>query len=582
MKITSVILAGGRGERLYPITNTRPKPLCPVNGVTPLERCIELARECGAQSIKITAAYMFEKIKKAVERYDNVSVVVETKPLSTAGAVKNAKPEGDIIVVLCGDTLCDFDLSQAIKSHRESCAEVTIVTTPCTHPIDYGVVCTEKGCVSAFYEKPSWQNVYTNVINTGIYVISHRVLEQIPSDIPYDFGSELFPRLVREGYRINTCELLGYWCDMGTPRTYYEANMRATSRMSTINPNAVVDRTAKITRSVLYENVYVGKNSVLDGCIICENAKIGSDCLIPRGCIVGADSIIEDGAVFGDGIIVTNGVYIGKGVSVMKNVYSNEVKTRLFDSDLGVGGIYGANFDISDAVYLGQSLCTQQKKGERAKIGVMCGDNGFSRILAGVTIGGVRFGGGDCIDLGDGFLSLCAFSAREFLLDYAIFVDVDQEFDIAISVFDSEGLLLSREGQRRLERVFFRRGEAQSYPRDAETLEESQNPKSVYASALTALVKELAGFKLSIKTTNSPSEILREALNKCGADVKTNTDGDIFDLSDNGLYLSAVTKSGKKVSFWHFLCLALGESVKNGKSIVAIPQYAPLSLVRYI
>ncbi|MEG1742792.1 MAG: hypothetical protein RR246_01335, partial [Clostridia bacterium] len=352
--------------------------------------------------------------------------------------------------------------------------------------------------------------------------------------------------------------------------------------MSTINPNAVVDRTAKITRSVLYENVYVGKNSVLDGCIICENAKIGSDCLIPRGCIVGADSIIEDGAVFGDGIIVTNGVYIGKGVSVMKNVYSNEVKTRLFDSDLGVGGIYGANFDISDAVYLGQSLCTQQKKGERAKIGVMCGDNGFSRILAGVTIGGVRFGGGDCIDLGDGFLSLCAFSAREFLLDYAIFVDVDQEFDIAISVFDSEGLLLSREGQRRLERVFFRRGEAQSYPRDAETLEESQNPKSVYASALTALVKELAGFKLSIKTTNSPSEILREALNKCGADVKTNTDGDIFDLSDNGLYLSAVTKSGKKVSFWHFLCLALGESVKNGKSIVAIPQYAPLSLVRYL
>ena len=199
MRISAVILAGGKGERLFPLTNTRPKPLCPVGGVYPLERAIELAREAGAGEIIVTAGYMASSIEAYTRGMENVTTLREEKPLSTAGAVRNARPSGDIIIVLCGDTLCGFSLLPAVKAQMNGDCDATIVTTRSKAPTEYGIVTVTDGRVTGFLEKPSWNGVTGDEVNTGIYILRRRVLELIPPETPYDFGGELFPKMVADG-----------------------------------------------------------------------------------------------------------------------------------------------------------------------------------------------------------------------------------------------------------------------------------------------------------------------------------------------------------------------------------------------
>ena len=286
MRISAVILAGGKGERLFPLTNTRPKPLCPVGGVYPLERAIELAREAGAGEIIVTAGYMASSIEAYTRGMENVTTLREEKPLSTAGAVRNARPSGDIIIVLCGDTLCGFSLLPAVKAQMNGDCDATIVTTRSKAPTEYGIVTVTDGRVTGFLEKPSWNGVTGDEVNTGIYILRRRVLELIPPETPYDFGGELFPNMVADGKPVAVFRADGYWCDMGSPKTYFLANMLATGGENAADGSAVIHEKARVRHSVIMSDVYIGRNSEIEGSIICENVKIG------RGCHIGAVVII--------------------------------------------------------------------------------------------------------------------------------------------------------------------------------------------------------------------------------------------------------------------------------------------------
>lgn len=577
MRISAVILAGGKGERLFPLTNTRPKPLCPVGGVYPLERAIELAREAGAGEIIVTAGYMASSIEAYTRGMENVTTLREEKPLSTAGAVRNARPSGDIIIVLCGDTLCGFSLLPAVKAQMNGDCDATIVTTRSKAPTEYGIVTVTDGRVTGFLEKPSWNGVTGDEVNTGIYILRRRVLELIPPETPYDFGGELFPKMVADGKPVAVFRADGYWCDMGSPKTYFLANMLATGGENAADGSAVIHEKARVRHSVIMSDVYIGRNSEIEGSIICENVKIGRDCHIRAGCIVGGNTVIEDGCTLEKGVTVTNGVIIGKDTHVMKNIYSNEFKTRLFDSDLGVGGVYGSSFDIADAVYLGQALCSQSDG--RAKIGVMSGSGSFSRILAGVTVGGIRFGGGDALSLGDGFYAECAWAARNFGLDFSVFVDVDDTFGICISVFDKNGMPIPRETQRRLERVFFRRSQPKIPKPDDEDIK-TKNADGEYRKALAKAAGDLGGVRISVSGDGLPAELAGSVINEAGGE--TVSDGDVFSLSPDGRRVTAVSKNGTRVSYWHLWCYVTGEAVKNGDKNVAMPLFSPITAAEYL
>ena len=261
----------------------------------------------------------------------------------------------------------------------------------------------------------------------------------------------------------------------------------------------------------------------------------------------------------------------------MKNIYSNEFKTRLFDSDLGVGGVYGSSFDIADAVYLGQALCSQSDG--RAKIGVMSGSGSFSRILAGVTVGGIRFGGGDALSLGDGFYAECAWAARNFGLDFSVFVDVDDTFGICISVFDKNGMPIPRETQRRLERVFFRRSQPKIPKPDDEDIK-TKNADGEYRKALAKAAGDLGGVRISVSGDGLPAELAGSVINEAGGE--TVSDGDVFSLSPDGRRVTAVSKNGTRVSYWHLWCYVTGEAVKNGDKNVAMPLFSPITAAEYL
>ena len=225
----AVIMAGGEGKRLKCVTGELPKPMVPLLGRPMMEHILLLLKKHGITDICAAVKYRHEDITSYFgdgSRFGvNLQYRVEDKALGTAGGVKNcADFYGDEdFLVISGDAACDFDLSSLIRSHRQDHSPVTMALYKHPEPLRYGLTVTDSdGHVRAFIEKPEWPRVVTDLVNTGIYVISPRVMAMVPEGRPYDFAKDLFPRLLREGQRISGLAMEGYWCDVGTPLSYYQ------------------------------------------------------------------------------------------------------------------------------------------------------------------------------------------------------------------------------------------------------------------------------------------------------------------------------------------------------------------------
>ena len=224
----AVILAGGEGKRLKSVTGETPKPLVPLLGRSLMEHILLLLRRCGFTEICAAVRYRAEDIAAAFGDGADLGVSLcyrrEDEPLGTAGAVKNcADFYGDEdFLLISGDAACDFDLAALRRRHRESGAAATIALKRDASPLRFGLAVTdERGEVRGFVEKPDWPGVVSDLVNTGIYVLSPRAMAYVPEGKPFDFARDLFPLLLRRGERIAGAEMEGYWCDVGTPQSYY-------------------------------------------------------------------------------------------------------------------------------------------------------------------------------------------------------------------------------------------------------------------------------------------------------------------------------------------------------------------------
>ena len=224
----AVILAGGEGKRLKSVTGETPKPLVPLLGRSLMEHILLLLRRCGFTEICAAVRYRAEDIEAAFGDGADLGVSLcyrrEDEPLGTAGAVKNcADFYGDEdFLLISGDAACDFDLAALRRRHRESGAAATIALKRDASPLRFGLAVTdERGEVRGFVEKPDWPGVVSDRVNTGIYVLSPRAMAYVPEGRPFDFARDLFPLLLRRGERIAGAEMEGYWCDVGTPQSYY-------------------------------------------------------------------------------------------------------------------------------------------------------------------------------------------------------------------------------------------------------------------------------------------------------------------------------------------------------------------------
>ncbi len=225
----AVIMAGGEGTRLRPVTGALPKPLAPLVGKPIMEHILLLLRRHGFSEVCAALRYGSCEIRSAFgdgRRLGlHIQYRVEDRPLGTAGGVKNcADFYGDEdFLVISGDAVCDFDLSLLMARHRERGAAVTVALSRQAVPLRYGLAVTDgEGRIRSFVEKPRWPRVVTDLVNTGIYVLSPRAMAQVPPGQPFDFARDLFPRLLEQGEVLLGLPMEGYWCDAGTPLAYYQ------------------------------------------------------------------------------------------------------------------------------------------------------------------------------------------------------------------------------------------------------------------------------------------------------------------------------------------------------------------------
>ena len=224
----AILLAGGQGRRLRSITGKLPKPMVPLVGVPVLDRLLELLRRNGFTDVCATLCYRPEVIQEHCGDGSGYGVHlryrIETEPRGTAGAVRACSDfyGRDDFLVISGDAACSFDLLQLYRQHQSSGAAVTVALYPDAEPLQYGLVLQDReGYVRHFIEKPDWPHVVTDLVNTGIYIVSPRAMTYVPEDTPFDFASDLFPLLLAANEPILGVPMDGYWCDIGTPRAYY-------------------------------------------------------------------------------------------------------------------------------------------------------------------------------------------------------------------------------------------------------------------------------------------------------------------------------------------------------------------------
>ena len=229
LSMKAVIMAGGEGKRLKAVTGALPKPMVPLLGRPLMERCVELLVKNGITDICATLRYNPGPIMDYFgdgERFGvDITWRVETQPLGTAGSVKACMDVlGDApFLVMSGDAACDFDIAALAREHEASGAAATVALYECREPLRYGLAVTDPdGDVRCFIEKPDWPRVVSNLVSTGIYVVSPHAMDYVPADTMFDFAADLFPLLLRSGERIHGARLDGYWCDVGTPRAYYQ------------------------------------------------------------------------------------------------------------------------------------------------------------------------------------------------------------------------------------------------------------------------------------------------------------------------------------------------------------------------
>lgn len=303
----ALLLAGGFGTRLRPLTLTRPKHLLPIANRPHIEHVFDLLLRHGVQEVILTTSYLAEAFAGTVEaarrRGLEVSVTYEELALGTAGALKHAEAEvgESTFFVFNGDVLTDVDLGALLSFHREREAEATILLTPVEDPSAFGVVPTEEGGrVTGFIEKPARDEAPTNMINAGIYVLEPSVLERIPQGKEWSAERALFPELVSEGARLYALPTNAYWMDVGTPDKYLRANMDAIDGRFAMDSGVAVEASAEVDDEASVASSCVGANVCVESGARIEGSVLLPDVTVAAGAVV-KDSILGEGAVVAAG-----------------------------------------------------------------------------------------------------------------------------------------------------------------------------------------------------------------------------------------------------------------------------------------
>jgi len=349
MAMKAIIMAGGAGTRLQPLTCGIPKPLAPLCGAPVMDYSLRLLRRHG---IAEAAATLWYRPRDIIGCFGpgrhgvRLTYVTEEEPVGTAGSVRLAEGEAkDTVLVLSGDGLTDVDLTRMLAFHKSRQAAATLALKRIDIPLPYGVVVTEQdGRIARFIEKPDWGRVISRLVNTGVYLLEPEALALIPADKPFDFGRQLFPRMLEEGLPLYGYESDAYWCDVGDPAAFLaaqadllagktgfqvlESGIRTAegamiSADSYVAAGARIGRGAVIRRSCVLADAAILPGAQLEGAIVCPRARVGKGARLESGSVLGAGAGMGDFSRLAPGARLWPGVQLPAGAEAAESMRQN-------------------------------------------------------------------------------------------------------------------------------------------------------------------------------------------------------------------------------------------------------------------
>jgi glucose-1-phosphate thymidylyltransferase long form len=360
--VQAIIMAGGKGSRIRPLTLLRPKPLIPVANRPMIDYIIEKLKINGYNDIVVTLNYLKSQLKTQLQKKHsqlNIKYCVEKEPMGTAGGVRNAKKHlNDTFFVLSGDVMLDINLKKLLEFHQKKNALATILLTPVEDPTHFGIaVLDQENQITKFLEKPEPEEVFSKIANTGTYVLEPEIFDYMDKDeSEIDFSKDVFPRLIREKAGIYGFISQCYWNDVGRPETFLKANRDVLNKKIlpmpagkylkesvgkfgdiwvgknvqihdktrimgpvVIGDNSIIEKNCILGKNtVIGENVLVEENTTVKGSVILSDTKIRASSHL-KDCIVDSECTLDKGCVIEKGVILGNSVEMGPYSLVRSN-----------------------------------------------------------------------------------------------------------------------------------------------------------------------------------------------------------------------------------------------------------------------
>lgn len=572
-------MAGGESTRLRPLTCKHPKPMVPVLGRPVMEYIIELLKKHGFDDIIVTLFYLPDEIRHHFGDGSQFGVkmryFVEEFPLGTAGSVRNAiKYLDEPFLVISGDTLTDINLSEVVDFHFAKKAVATLALTKVDNPLEYGVVMTnDDGRITRFLEKPSWAEVFSDMVNTGIYVLDPKIFDYFQDKQVFDFSKDLFPLLMAKGDPLYANLRGEYWCDVGTLQQYRQSNYdlltgKVDARIAAeqiqegifacegavIEPGALVEGPcflgtnarikkgakvgafsvighhstisagASVKRSVLWDHVFMAQKSQMRGAIACHSAVLKNASTVLEGAVLGDETVLGGKSLVRMDVRIWPEKNIDPGSTLNSNViWGTRLSKFLFGSQ-GVSGLVNLEITPEFAAKLGAAYGTVIGPGKSVAIG--CDAAKASKMLKRSFISGLLSTGVNAYDMGSATAGAMRYIVRLLQVDGGVHIKLSQDDDSALRVefFDKRGFNIHKNTERKIENIFSREGFARV---DAESIGDVVFLTNVVAQYLEGVLRQTnfkaiqsSNFKIAICFDSGDySSLLPLILSKLGCEV---------------------------------------------------------------
>ncbi len=526
----AVVMAGGEGSRLRPLTIRRPKPMVPIAGKPVMEHILNLLKRHGITEVVITVQYLASNIEDYFGNGSQFGMRItysrEDVPLGTAGSVKNAEDQlTEPFLVISGDALTDYNLTDIIKYHQEKKAMATLTLAHVHNPLEYGVIITnEEGHITQFLEKPSWGEVFSDTINTGIYVIDPKIFSYFEKNKQFDFSQELFPMMLKNGDPIYGYVSDGYWCDVGSLSEYMRANadvlqgrvdveipakniggniwceegvdiaeeaqlygpiylahdckIKAGAIVhgpSTIGHYTIIDERAQVDRSIVWNNSYIGERAELRGALVGSSTSIKTKAVMFEGSVIGDNSIVQEGAIIQPNIKIWPDKEIEAGAVINTSIIWGSQGRRGLFSRFGVTGLVNVDLTPEFAARLGAAYGAILPK--NSSVCLNRDAHRTSRMIKRGINAGLPSAGVNVNDINQVPLPVARYFVRTTDAVGGVHVRLSP-FDkrvVDIKFFDQNGLDINKTTERKIENLYFREDFRRVYLDDVGAIEVLKN-----------------------------------------------------------------------------------------------------------